>query len=219
MTESTDGVLSRRQALAMGLGALAGFPRRARAESREHDHGEALGSSFRSQQTQTQDPDVAKLNNPGTAGRPRDRVSEYDNDPFVISIEERIKCNCGCAHSLYLCRTTDFVCGFWQPLHADVVSMVQQQMSAEEIISAYVSKHGQQYLMAPPAQGFNLTGYFVPGVAISFVAAAMLWVLKRRSAMPETVTTAGPAAPTGVDSELTDEESARLDAELRELDV
>lgn len=217
--DDIDRALSRRQVLAMGLGALAGLPRTARGESPGHRHEVPEGSRPSAQQPEAQDSAVAKLTNPWTAGRPRDRVSMYDNDPFVIAIEERIKCNCGCAHSLYQCRTTDFVCGFWQPLHAEVVSMVQQQMSAEEIVSAYVSKYGQQYLMAPPTRGFNLTGYFLPGVAMSFVAAAMLWVLKRRSAIGETVTGAAAAVPSGVDSDLSDEELARLDAEMRELEV
>jgi cytochrome c-type biogenesis protein CcmH len=203
----------------MAVGALAGLPRMLRAESREHDHGVFPASSRGDQQTESQDSTVAKLNNPSTAGRPRARVSSYDNDPFVISIEERVKCNCGCAHSLYQCRTTDFVCGFWQPLHAEVVSMVQQEMNADEIVAAYVSKYGQQYLMAPPTRGFNLAGYFLPGVAISLVAAGMLWVLRRRSLMPATVATAVPTAAAGGEPELTDEELARLDDELRELDV
>ena len=33
-------------------------------------------------------------------------------------------------------------------------------------MAAFVAKYGEQILMAPPPEGFNLAGYLVPGVAV-----------------------------------------------------
>jgi cytochrome c-type biogenesis protein CcmH len=171
------------------------------------------GTTGRGPAQEAQDPGVAQLRSPGTAGRPRARVIAGDNDPFVIGIEHRLKCNCGCAHSLYACRTTDFSCGFWQELHAEVIAMAEQNMTAEEIVDAYVTKHGELYLMAPVPEGFNITGYLLPGAVISSIAAVMIWVMKRKAVL------AAVPVQDGVASSLSAADQARLEAEMRELDL
>jgi cytochrome c-type biogenesis protein CcmH/NrfF len=203
-----NGKFSRRDVLmgAFGL-AATGLSRPAQAE---HKH------------QQTQDPvlppaepdegDVGRLNYPWAAGQSRARVVNGDNDPFVIEIEERIKCNCGCAHSLYACRTTDFSCQFWQPLHAGVVAMAEQGNPADEIVNAYISEHGSEFLMAPPPQGFNIAGYVLPGIIISSVAAGMMWTLRRREMLAVEV-------PIPVDDGFADEERDRLALALKDLEA
>ena len=156
---------------------------------------------------------VGTLSTPWAAGQNRARVTRWDNDPFVIDIENRLKCICGCAHSIYVCRTTDFSCGFWQALHAKIVAQAERGVSAEQIVDEYVAEHGVQYLMAPPPRGFNLAGYFVPGVLISLVAGVMFWVLKRRTAL-------APAPTADADwSDFSEAERERLEEELRTLDT
>jgi len=91
--------------------------------------------------------------------------------------------------------------------------MAEQNMTAEEIIDAYVTKHGELYLMAPVPEGFNITGYLLPGAVISSIAAVMIWVMRRKTAMA--------AAPVqdGAASSLSTADQARLEAEMRELDL
>jgi cytochrome c-type biogenesis protein CcmH len=204
--------MNRRHAIAAGVLAVAGLPRRARAVA-VHTHALQGGAP---QELGTQD-DVARLSNPFVAGRDRARPTEFDNDPFIIAVEERIKCNCGCAHSLYVCRTTDFNCGFWQDLHAEVISYAQQEMSAREIIDRYVARHGEQYLMAPPPEGFNLTGYLVPGAVISTIGTIITWFLVRRHRMAAVEVPGGGRYPTAVGVSAAD--AARLEEELQRLDV
>jgi cytochrome c-type biogenesis protein CcmH/NrfF len=104
------------------------------------------------------------------------------------------------------------VCGFWQPLHAEVAEMANQGMTAEEIIDAYVAKHGTQFLMAPPPHGFNLAGYLVPSILISLVGATLVFVLRRRVNMTSAVSTGS-----GSSAGLSDSEHARIVAELEKL--
>jgi cytochrome c-type biogenesis protein CcmH len=66
-------------------------------------------------------------------------------------------------------------------MHREVVQLVQQGRTAEEIIDAFVAQYGETVLMAPPKGGFNLVGYVLPGLGILGVGAAMLWMLMGRA--------------------------------------
>lgn len=156
-----------------------------------------------------------RLPYPGMVGRPKDRITDYENDPFIIGIERQLRCTCGCNLDVYTCRTTDFTCGTSPAMHREVVELVERGSTAQEVIDAFVDKHGELVLMAPKKEGFNVVGYVLPGVAITGVGAAMLWVLaRRRSGI------AVGAAPSDRDSdgELSAEEMARLESELADLE-
>lgn len=199
--------ISRRELGGAMLAALVGMPRLASAEVAPRGR-----STPQATEGQAEDPGLAApLEYPGVAGRDRERIAAYDNDPFVIELEERLKCNCGCQHSVYVCRTTDFNCGYWQALHAEIVSMVEQNMTADEIVAAYVANHGEQYLMAPPPAGFNLAGYLVPGFLIAAVGSGLLWLLARRHQVLAVAVAPEPSEY----GDLSPEDVARLEAELR----
>jgi cytochrome c-type biogenesis protein CcmH/NrfF len=153
------------------------------------------------------------LYQPDLAGRPRDRVTDYQNDPFIIGVERRLRCTCGCNLDIYVCRTTDFTCSYSPELHREIVALVEQDMTAEQIIAAFVEKYGEQALMAPPKAGFNWAGYLLPGAAIMLTGLVIGWVLLRRTRMPAAAETAG--APAGG---LSHDEEARLRAELDRLE-
>lgn len=160
-----------------------------------------------------QDTAVARLQQPELAGRPQGPVTDYQNDPFIIGVERRLRCTCGCNLDIYTCRTTDFTCTYSPELHREIVAMVQQQMTGEEIVAAFVTKYGEQALMAPPKEGFNWAAYLLPGIAITLVGTVIAWVLLRRQRVAATVTAATPAP-----SDLSAEEDARLRAALDRLE-
>lgn len=131
------------------------------------------------------------LRDPSLLGRLRDPASEYDNDPVVISIERRLRCTCGCTLDIYTCRTTDFSCTFSPALHREVIAMVKSGQTPEDIVAALVAREGPAMLMAPPARGFNLAGYLVPGLVMASGALGLAaWLSRRRVAV------AGAAAGT-----------------------
>lgn len=121
-----------------------------------------------------------RLRDPTLVGRPRDSASAFDNDPTVVGIERRLKCTCGCTLDIYTCRTTDFTCTFSPALHTEVVAMVEAGQTPEQIVAAFVAREGQAILMAPPARGFNLAGYLVPGLAVTAAGLALIAYLSRR---------------------------------------
>jgi len=128
-----------------------------------------------------------------------------DNDPMVKELERKLKCTCGCNLDIYVCRTTDFTCQYSPALHQEVVDLRAAGKDPEEIVAAFVAKYGEQILMAPPAEGFNLAGYLVPGAAVLLAGSVIGLVLLRRArdAAPEPgpVPNAEPPAPDSADQE------------------
>ena len=124
-----------------------------------------------------------RLRDPGTVGRTRAPVGALDNDEVVKGIEHKLKCTCGCNLDIFTCRTTDFTCQFSPALHQEVMDLRAEGKSPDEVIAAFVAKHGEQILMAPKPEGFNLAGYLVPGIAIVAVGAAIAAVIVRRQSI------------------------------------
>ena len=160
-------------------------------------------------------PAAPRLYDPARAGQPQRRVTDYENDPFVVGIEGRLRCTCGCNLDVYTCRTTDFNCSVSPAMHREVVALVQQGKSAQEITDAFVAEYGEMVLMAPKKEGLNLLAYFVPGAAIIAVGSTLLWALSKRTRR------LAPAAqlPSDRPGGLSDEDQAKLDAELRGLEI
>lgn len=135
-------------------------------------------------------------------------MSAADRD----ALEHRIKCQCGCTLDVYTCRTTDFSCTVSPAMHRDVVALVEGGYSAQEIIDAFVNVYGEQALMAPTSQGFNLLGWTMPFLAFVGGAIAVAVLVKRWGSRPQRPVAATAGAP-GVDA--TPDEIARLEAAIR----
>ncbi len=142
--------------------------------------GAALVPVALTQESTKPNDKAAPLYRPSWAGRPRNRVTDYENDPFIVALEGTIKCTCGCNLDVYTCRTTDFTCVVSPAMHREVVSMMEDGMTGKEIVDAFVAQYGETVLMAPKKEGFNLTAYLLPGVTITAVGALMARMLVRR---------------------------------------
>jgi cytochrome c-type biogenesis protein CcmH/NrfF len=93
---------------------------------------------------------------------------------------------------------------------------VEQGKTAQEVIDEFVAQHGELVLMAPRKEGFNLVGYVLPGMAIATVGAAMLWILTRRTS--GSLVGAPTVAGNGSLTDMSQEDAARLESELADLD-
>jgi cytochrome c-type biogenesis protein CcmH len=131
------------------------------------------------------------------------------------TLEHHLRCQCGCTMDVYTCRTTDFSCRVSPAMHRDVMALVQGGYTAEEIIGAFRRVYGEQVLMAPTAEGFNLFGWVAPFIALSAGAVVILALLKswQRSTMGPASRASAHSAP-GIDA--TEDELARLDAAIRD---
>ncbi len=174
----------------------------------------APGLFVQGSRPQQEDTSVTRLYRPDLAGRPRERITDYENDPFIIGVEERLRCTCGCNLDVYTCRTTDFTCGTSPAMHRQVVALVEQGRTGEEILEAFIAEHGEAVLMAPRKKGFNLAAYFVPGAAIAVVGAGLIAMLSRKSKRAAEVAVSSGAPVEGMSSE----EAAKLEDELSKLE-
>jgi cytochrome c-type biogenesis protein CcmH/NrfF len=168
-----------------------------------------------------QDSLVGELMDPTRAGKLRGRVTEYENHPVVVGVEEKIRCTCGCNLSVYTCRTTDFTCETSPAMHQRVVELMEQQQSAQQILDAFVAQYGESVLMAPPRRGFNLAGYLVPGILITLVGGALAVMIVRQTRVQAVRRSGGQVdagRPTARASDRPDtDEQARIKAELEKL--
>jgi len=121
------------------------------------------------------------LRDPEAAGRPLERATARDNDAFIMAVEKRLRCTCGCNLDVYTCRTTDFSCGVSPRMHREVLALQDEGKNGQQIVDAFVARYGEVVLMAPKPEGFNLAGYFVPGVAVLVAGSVLAWYLRRRS--------------------------------------
>lgn len=124
--------------------------------------------------------DAGRLYNPNAVQQRAPTVGA-DNDVQIMELEKTLKCQCGCNLDIYTCRTTDFTCTTSPALHREIVGLWNDNRTADQIREAFVSEYGEQALMAPKAEGFNLAGYFVPGILmLAGIAVLSLWILRRQ---------------------------------------
>lgn len=161
-----------------------------------------------------QDSLVGRLTDPSIAGKSRARITDHENDPFVVGIEGKLRCTCGCNLSVYTCRTTDFTCETSPALHSQVIALVEEGKTADEILNAFMAQYGETVLMSPPKRGFNLAAYTVPGLAILTAAALLVRHLTRRTPVPASVPASSDTRAPTPDTQ----SHAKLAAELEKLE-
>lgn len=123
---------------------------------------------------------VGTLFNPEAAGKSRAPTIAGDADSAIQAIEQKLACHCGCTLDIFTCRTTDFTCTVSPRLHREVMALRAEGGSADDIIDAFVANYGEEALMAPRAEGFNLAGYLLPSALIVFVGSVLAMVIGRR---------------------------------------
>ena len=139
-------------------------------------------------------------------------------------LEHQLSCPCPCTLDVFTCRTS-MPCGFSPRMHSDVLALVEGGYSGDEILAAFEQEYGQQVLMAPKKQGFNLAGYLVPFAALgtgSVVVAALIRRWGTRAAAAQAAHAAAHASGNGVPAgrtpaaaDATPDELARLEAAVR----
>jgi hypothetical protein len=142
-------------------------------------------------------------------------VEETANDATVKAAELRLACPCPCTLDVFTCRTTDFTCSYSPERHKEVVALVEQGMGVDQVLDTMVRTYGEEALMAPRPQGFNLVGYVVPAAVVLGVGAVIVALLavRQRNLTPAVANAEanGPASASA-------DEVALVERELRDLD-
>jgi len=122
-------------------------------------------------------------------------------------IEEALTCQCGCGLTVHSCNHLN--CGSAIPLKREVLELVNARLERPEILARFREKYGEKILAAPVAEGFNLTAWVLPFLAVGAGAVALLFTVRRWTAPPaDTGAAPSPDHVSAADRSL-------LDAELR----
>jgi cytochrome c-type biogenesis protein CcmH/NrfF len=116
-------------------------------------------------------------------------------------------CDCGCHPQ----SVKDCACAHAEELRVALASDARSGMSGDEIVAAYVARHGQKILVAPPATGFNLIAWVGPAIGILGAAVMIALMIGRWRCASASLGAAAPPAAAPDDAYL-----ARLRRELED---
>lgn len=157
-------------------------------------------------------PAVAQSSGPSHAGYdPNATVGGHYHEgelgDKLMILESALKCNCGCGLDVHSCQF-QMQCGTSPVWSARIRQSLEAGQSVDVIQAGFVGEYGTEVLMLPPAEGFNLLGYFLPAAAI-LSAGMLVGVLARGRATHEAL------APV---EQLSADEEAKLRAAMLSLD-
>ncbi len=130
-------------------------------------------------------------------------------DERVMRIGKKMLCLCGCNQILVECNHLN--CSFSEAAKATLRKAAATDDSDDMAVQVMIQQYGTRILAAPPAQGFNVTAWVTPFVALLGGAMVIAFVLRRwwrrRSASE-------PAAPITLDPAWRERVRREIDAEL-----
>ncbi len=158
--------------------------------------------------------EAGRLYNPG-AVQERTPTVDLDNDEYIKELEKGLRCTCGCNLDIYTCRTTDFSCATSPALHREILALHNDGKTAQEIMDDFVARYGDEVLMSPKPEGFNLAGYLVPGIVMviaGLLLTAHLLKRRREQVVVPVADASAPSMPPGING--SPDELERLRQEL-----
>ena len=103
--------------------------------------------------------------------------------------------------------------GVAEEMRQGVRRMLAEGKTRQEILDSYVEKYGERILSMPPARGFNLMAYVLPGLVLALGALGLVAAVRRFSRQSSIERSTAPAA-----SAMEGKYAERLARELRELE-
>ncbi len=124
-------------------------------------------------------------------------------------VSERLTCQCGCNDGLRVCNHQN--CPSAIPMRRIIETKLTEGQTEDQIVDAFVEEYGMVVLSTPPAEGFNLAAWVMPGFALLAGFLLLLhfaghWITRRKLAAE------GPAPE--VDPEM----QKRIERELESLE-
>ncbi len=99
------------------------------------------------------------------------------NEDAFRRISDKLICQCGCNYGLTNCPHLQ--CPSAPTLRAKIREKLAAGQSEPQILEAMVAEFGPAILAAPPAEGFNLTAWVMPFVALALGLAFVYFVARR----------------------------------------
>ncbi|HEX5132170.1 MAG TPA: cytochrome c-type biogenesis protein [Candidatus Krumholzibacteria bacterium] len=122
-------------------------------------------------------------------------------------VSDRLVCQCGCQMILRVCNHVN--CPSAVPMRQSIEKQLLAGSTDDAIVQGFVDEYGMKVLSSPPATGFNLAAYVMPGFVLLIGLFIAGYVASRWSAKRKLVTAS--AAPVDVDPDM----QKRIDDEIR----
>jgi cytochrome c-type biogenesis protein CcmH/NrfF len=103
--------------------------------------------------------------------------ADRSQKPTLESIGDQVMCLCGCAATLNHCPHRD--CATVAEIRPIIEKEIAEGKDETAILQDLAIRYGVQVLAAPPASGFNLTAWILPGVGL-LVGLSLVVVMARR---------------------------------------
>jgi len=103
--------------------------------------------------------------------------ADRSQKPTLESIGDQVMCLCGCAATLNHCPHRD--CATVAEIRPIIEKEIAEGKDETAILQDLAIRYGVQVLAAPPASGFNLTAWILPGVGL-LVGLSLVVVIARR---------------------------------------
>ena len=110
------------------------------------------------------------------------------------SIGERVMCLCGCVAILNHCPHQN--CSMHDEMRATIQKAIADGKDEKAILQELTQQYGVKVLAAPPAQGFNLAAWILPGLGLAVGLALVVVIIRRwrRPSAPSSTLQAEAAA-------------------------
>lgn len=106
-------------------------------------------------------------------------------------IGNKVYCMCGCVTSLNHCPHEN--CPVKSEMHKIIRTGLTEGKTEPAILQDLVARYGLKVLASPPAQGFNLTAWILPGVGLLLGLLLAITIVRRwRRPALQAATPAGP---------------------------
>lgn len=92
------------------------------------------------------------------------------------SAKSDLMCVCGCPHQLGQCGDE---CGVAPRLIGEIQTLLNEGAGQQEVYSEFEARYGAMVYAAPKAEGFNLIGWLLPFVGLTF-GAVLVWGVVRK---------------------------------------
>jgi cytochrome c-type biogenesis protein CcmH/NrfF len=120
-----------------------------------------------------------------------------DPRPTARSVGDKVMCLCGCVAILNQCPHHG--CSTHEEVQGLIQKLIDEGKSEPEIYQALVARYGTKILAAPPAKGFNLAAWVLPGLGL-ILGLFIVVVIARRLLKPAHAPVTAPSA--SVDSKV-----------------
>jgi cytochrome c-type biogenesis protein CcmH/NrfF len=106
--------------------------------------------------------------------------------PTLESLGNEVQCTCGCVAPLNQCPHLD--CAEKAGMQALIKSEIAGGKSETTILQDLSLRYGVQVLSSPPAKGFNLSVWLLPGVGLLIGLGVVVVIVRRWRSKPAEVT-------------------------------